>query len=444
MKNVTLKFTVLAVLLIFFNACKKDNVKHTEDNENYSSYRLDAQTIIHRFVIDGNAIYINEVNGTYFFAEDIILSGEQFNMLKQLSDNGGTSERSTIAQKFIQTWPNSTVYYQLPDSSNGALTASQYNNFVNTINAAFDSIETHTPVRFVLRTTQPEYIKFVKSTGNNSPLGWSKNRVNTINLYNYTHIFITAHEIMHSLGIMHEQCRPDRNQFVIVDTSKVQDGREHNYNIYFDYAGFGPFDFESVMLYSSTSFAKNSSDPPMTRLDGSTFTGQRSKISDGDYAGISHLYAPFNAVTVDGGIYRIGTPLITTRSFDIEGGGSAEGTATILYSNHTGNNQKFLFRKADHGYFIIKSMVDTSKVLTVRGSGTTNGTVVELRSYAGTDAQKWYLYNLGNSGFSFHPKNASSLRLEVKDGLTANLTPIVVGTAASNAARQQFLLTRLN
>ena len=47
------------------------------------------------------------------------------------------------------------------------------------------------------------------------------------------------------------------------------------------------------MLYPSySSFAIDESLPTMTKLDGSTFTAQRSYLSTGDLAGISSIYGP--------------------------------------------------------------------------------------------------------------------------------------------------------
>lgn len=85
--------------------------------------------------------------------------------------------------------------------------------------------------------------------------------------------------------------------------------------------------------------------------------------------------------------------------------------------------------------------------MTVRNNGTANGTAVELRTNADTDSQKWLLFNLGNEGYGFAPKNAPSLRLEVKDGLTTNLTPIVIGSTDQTLqpyTKQRFTLTKVN
>lgn len=274
-----------------------------------------------------------------------------------------------------------------------------------------------------------------------------KNRVNGIKIYNTTYPAIIAHEIMHSMGIMHEQCRPDRDQYIIVDTNRAQEGSRHNFNLYNDYAGHGEFDFGSVMMYKSTDFAIDPNLPVMTKLDGSTFGKQRDGLSAGDYAGINHLYGPVNSTSATNGTYTLTTSLAGDKNVDITGSSTADGTDVILYSATTGNNQKFIFRKSDHGYFTIKSILDSTKVLTVRNNGTANGTAVELRTNADTDSQKWLLFNLGNEGFGFAPKNAPSLRLEVKDGLTTNLTPIVIGSTDQTLqpyTKQRFKLTKVN
>ncbi|MBL1219325.1 RICIN domain-containing protein [Chryseobacterium sp. L7] len=432
-------------LVLALNSCRSDIENTQADSTDYSTTKLD-NTTIHKLLIDGVYTYVNEVNGEYFYAEDITISAEQFNKLKmQANSELSTSEKSTIVSSFIKTWPNATVYYTLP--SQGTLSTQNYNTFLTNINKAFDMISSQTSMQFVQRTNQTEYITFTYSTGNSSPLGWVKNRVNGIKIYNITYPAIIAHEVMHSMGIMHEQCRPDRDQYIIVDVTKAQAGTHHNFNLYNDYGGHGAFDFGSVMMYQSTDFAINSSQPVMTKLDGSTFTKQRTGLSAGDYAGINHLYGPVNATSTINGTYTLTTALATDKNLGISGTTATDGTSLVLNSASTGNNQRFTFTKSDHGYYIIKSLLDPTKVLTVKSSGTVNGTAVELRTNSSTDAQKWLLFNLGNNGFGFAPKNAPSLRLEVKSGLTANLTPIVIGTTDQTvqaSTKQRFKLTKVN
>lgn len=103
----------------------------------------------------------------------------------------------------------------------------------------------------------------------------------------------TIHEIGHALGLLHEQQRADRANWVKINYSNIQAGKESNFNTYIQsgIAGFeiGQFDFGSIMLYSSYSFSSNGL-PTITKLDGSTFSGQRTALSAGDLEIIGQMY----------------------------------------------------------------------------------------------------------------------------------------------------------
>ena len=85
------------------------------------------------------------------------------------------------------------------------------------------------------------------------------------------------HELMHAMGFMHEQSRPDRDTAVRVDLNKVQRVKESQYN---KNSGTGfysrNYDVRSIMQYESGGFAINparcnpndESGCPMTTLNG--------------------------------------------------------------------------------------------------------------------------------------------------------------------------------
>jgi len=63
------------------------------------------------------------------------------------------------------------------------------------------------------------------------------------------HMGTVVHETCHSLGLRHEQQRPDRDDFVVVDVSKRPDGiAESNYQVRNDWI-FGAYDTSSIMHY---------------------------------------------------------------------------------------------------------------------------------------------------------------------------------------------------
>ena len=67
-----------------------------------------------------------------------------------------------------------------------------------------------------------------------------------------------AHEIMHALGFIHEQNRPDRDGFIKVLDENVEPGEEINFTKlskdYMTFSGMAPFDYTSVMIYPKTLF----------------------------------------------------------------------------------------------------------------------------------------------------------------------------------------------
>jgi len=63
------------------------------------------------------------------------------------------------------------------------------------------------------------------------------------------HMSTVVHETCHSLGLRHEQQRPDRDDFVFVDVAKRPEGlAESNYEIRNDWM-FGAYDTSSIMQY---------------------------------------------------------------------------------------------------------------------------------------------------------------------------------------------------
>jgi hypothetical protein len=43
------------------------------------------------------------------------------------------------------------------------------------------------------------------------------------------HKSVITHEFMHAMGMNHEQERPDRDSFVIVDFNNIDEDKAHNY-----------------------------------------------------------------------------------------------------------------------------------------------------------------------------------------------------------------------
>lgn len=69
-----------------------------------------------------------------------------------------------------------------------------------------------------------------------------------------------AHELMHALGFIHEQSRPDRDRFVKINWDRIDPEHAAQFEIAPEEVArlslSRPFDYKSTMLYDSTMFAK--------------------------------------------------------------------------------------------------------------------------------------------------------------------------------------------
>ncbi|MFN9974569.1 MAG: M12 family metallopeptidase, partial [Phycisphaerae bacterium] len=109
-------------------------------------------------------------------------------------------------------------------------------------------------VRFNPRTNQANYIKLTDSSGNSSFVG-QIGGVQNVNLFNWSFRYIVIHELMHALGVHHEQQRSDRDPFVVINQSNIQSAY---FNANFPKNGatpVGAYDFESIMHYDACTFS---------------------------------------------------------------------------------------------------------------------------------------------------------------------------------------------
>jgi hypothetical protein len=181
------------------------------------------------------------------------------------------------------------------------------------IKQALLNIQAKTNVRFYNATGQPThddkynidypYINF-RYIGNKDTSDSNIGRIGgkqNINLADFAFYQpgVIEHEICHALGMMHEQTRNDRDNYVIINTSnltkKGQDNfakRKSNYTIR------GGYDFNSVMGYSSmtssTSMVNDTSKPMYTKKDGSLIYQGRD-LSDNDRSWLNYYYLPYVA-----------------------------------------------------------------------------------------------------------------------------------------------------
>ena len=72
--------------------------------------------------------------------------------------------------------------------------------------------------------------------------------------------FVVAHEMIHGLGLWHEQQRPDRDDYIWVDFSNIASGSEAQYDKCQSCLTYNiPYDPHSIMHYPPYSYCKDCS-----------------------------------------------------------------------------------------------------------------------------------------------------------------------------------------
>jgi len=154
--------------------------------------------------------------------------------------------------------------------------------------------EQRTRITFVQRTSSnagqyPNYANFRPADGCWSYVGMRGDKQD-IGLAGGCGTGSTIREIGHAVGLWHEQSREDRDSFVRILWQNITPGREHNFRQHItDGDDIGPYDYGSIMHYSSTAFSQNDQ-PTIESLQSGVTIGQRNGLSDGDVAAVRAMY----------------------------------------------------------------------------------------------------------------------------------------------------------
>lgn len=148
--------------------------------------------------------------------------------------------------------------------------------------------EKYTPIRFVKRADEVDYLSFKSLDGCFSRIG-KQGGEQVISLGIGCGLGSAIHEIGHALGLFHEQCREDRDQHITVLQQNIQPNAAHNFAKHIlDATDQGDYDFTSIMHYPATAFSKNGEDTIRT-VNGQPI-GQRNGLSSGDRAATKAIY----------------------------------------------------------------------------------------------------------------------------------------------------------
>ncbi|CAG9807550.1 unnamed protein product [Chironomus riparius] len=212
-----------------------------------------------------------EEQGPYFEG-DIIVSNER-----------------TFFTRQAKKWKHGIIPYKI----SGSFTEDQ----TTMIKTAIEEIESKTCIKLVPHSSEKDFIIF-----NNDVSGcWSKvgrgGGSQTINLQSqcFKTIGTIIHEILHAVGLFHEQNRSDRDDFIEIVTENIRKKSLVNFqkfipNIYD--AEESLYDYESILHYSPYAFSINGKQTIKTKGSQEIIKlmGQRKGLSEGDILKINMMY----------------------------------------------------------------------------------------------------------------------------------------------------------
>ena len=292
-------WSCLLTIILLASSCKKDikddNLVPPIENKKPVYTAEQAYPGLHgeffKAKFNGNEIYVEKKADRYIWMNDIAFDEATFNSLKQ---EDGTSER-TYKPTISKHWPNGEVFYSIQSGfTTGELTF---------INDAINHWRNNTSLKFTSVTSNPNLIRISRGgsgSGNFSDYIGMKGGNQLINLEaNSFDAGTVIHEIGHTIGFYHEQCRADRDNFIDVNTDNVVPHTSNNIYQYQTYiargeegAQLGTLDFQSIMLYPSFAFS-DGIHPVMTLAGSNTpFFPQHTSLSAGDIETAAFIYGP--------------------------------------------------------------------------------------------------------------------------------------------------------
>ncbi|QHT66415.1 peptidase M12 [Rhodocytophaga rosea] len=270
----------------FLYSCQKEDILLTPAATQPETFQVEEAFSgetgkIEEGILFGTPISYSKIGNQMVFQGDILLTQEQLSVNETPgAANGRTQGTGRSLQEY--RWSNKIVYYTIdPDLPNQ-----------QRVKDAITHWQANSPIKFVLRTTQPDFVTFTTGSGCSSYVG---------KLGGEQYVFLALscttgnviHEIGHTVGLWHEQTRVDRGKYIKILWNNISEGYEQNFSTYTELGsdGFdhGTLDFGSIMMYPSNAFSMNGK-PTITKLDGSTFTAQRNALSAGDIAIIKVMY----------------------------------------------------------------------------------------------------------------------------------------------------------
>jgi hypothetical protein len=215
----------------------------SEDDAVYNSQHPEGQTFQVRLagmeepvtaVLKGDYAFVGDQVIGQVHGKQVLSADKQ--VILQLEGGTVSAMGSGIVNATGQKWPGGVIPYVIDPAASAETRAA--------FEGAKADYHAKTPIRFVARTTQADYVRIITSNGCWSYVGRIGGQQD-LSLGSGCGVNPARHELGHAVGLAHEQVRQDRDSWVTVNAGGSQNA------IDWGTAGvpIGYYDFESMMHY---------------------------------------------------------------------------------------------------------------------------------------------------------------------------------------------------
>lgn len=280
--------------MLLFVGCKDDNPTSPPKEEEQTG--LGPETAFPGQTGEITNITVGEIELTvekfgeiYVYQGDIIIDPQDYENFDQNQEK----KSKGIPFLLVRTWPDNTLPYVFDEGAS--------EEFKNLVQEGIGMIAENTNVMIHERNDEHSYVIFEpipadseiggsSKIGNFPVIGKQKIRVSM-----NAPVGTVAHEIMHALGLLHEQSRANRDEYIEIISENIKDRYEDNFDKDLTYRPNATYDYQSILHYGSYFFQKENlipqtDYPTITKKDGSIFFANRNFITQNDIEKINDLY----------------------------------------------------------------------------------------------------------------------------------------------------------